>query len=540
VTAYRACDDLTALLLYLLVLFSPWALGSSQPWAIWVMNAGGYALGLLLLVKLATRWLKGYPAPRWSPAALESSGPSLQPGLALQPSPTDEAGADGSPARDPVARLASHWLWSARGLTRALAILTLLLLAFCLLSALNASQTRGDFTYDQHSFIRWLPSSLESRSSWFAFWMYLGLGCSFWSLWDWLLGKTDAEARRAGESEDAARGRVFGRVPARARRLIWLLSVNGAALALEGIVQRLAQMKLPYSPGQLLFLVQPTVNPSALSQFGPWAYRSNAAQYFNMLWPVSVGLWWVLHQRALSGRKGHHALLLCAALMAASTIVSASRAGAVITALLAGAGLLVAVASWLGSSSRRAANAAGHRHALGWLAAFILLAFGLGCLLGWKTLASRMELLQDGLERREKFYALARPMARDYPWFGTGPGTFEPIFQFYRESEKTDWPTQLHNDWLETRITFGRIGFGLIMLALVAVAARGFLPGPMPGGGGLVCGLYLGLLGCLIHARWDFPFQFHSTTFLFLVLSAALFTLGSAARKLPRSLTTGN
>ena len=33
------------------------------------------------------------------------------------------------------------------------------------------------------------------------------------------------------------------------------------------------------------------------------------------------------------------------------------------------------------------------------------------------------------------------------------PGTFEPVFQLYRGSQDEYWPAQLHNDWLETRIT---------------------------------------------------------------------------------------
>src|SRR5262249_38928741 len=56
--------------------------------------------------------------------------------------------------------------------------------------------------------------------------------------------------------------------------------------------------------------------------------------------------------------------------------------------------------------------------------------------------------------RAREMYARARPMAADYPLFGTGPGSFVTVFQLYRRSYETYWPAQLHNDWLETRITF--------------------------------------------------------------------------------------
>ena len=68
-------------------------------------------------------------------------------------------------------------------------------------------------------------------------------------------------------------------------------------------------------------------------------------------------------------------------------------------------------------------------------------------------------------------YDLARPMAADYPLFGTGPGTFETVFQLYRPRPETYWPAQLHNDWLETRITFGWLGSGLIALAFAGGGA---------------------------------------------------------------------
>ena len=48
-----------------MVVFGPWVFGTTQPWAIWAMNIAGYVLGLLLLVKLFIRWLKGYQPGRW-------------------------------------------------------------------------------------------------------------------------------------------------------------------------------------------------------------------------------------------------------------------------------------------------------------------------------------------------------------------------------------------------------------------------------------------------------------------------------------------
>lgn len=132
--------------------------------------------------------------------------------------------------------------------------------------------------------------------------------------------------------------------------------------------------------------------------------------------------------------------------------------------------------------------------------------------------------LDEGLAGREALYAAARPMAADYPWFGTGPGTFETVSQLYPRPDAY-WRPQLHNDWLETRITFGRIGSALLLLAFAIVLLRWFAPGGIHGGRRFVLLTWLALAGCFIHARFDFPFQVHSILFLVVVIGAMLFVL---------------
>ena len=65
VQIYQASEALTEPLIYLMVLFGPWAFGTTQPWSIWGMTIAGYLLGGMLVVKLAIRWFKGYRPPRW-------------------------------------------------------------------------------------------------------------------------------------------------------------------------------------------------------------------------------------------------------------------------------------------------------------------------------------------------------------------------------------------------------------------------------------------------------------------------------------------
>ena len=57
------------------------------------------------------------------------------------------------------------------------------------------------------------------------------------------------------------------------------------------------------------------------------------------------------------------------------------------------------------------------------------------------------------------------------------------------------------------------------------VVLRWFAPGGIQGGRHFVLWLWLTLAGCLVHARFDFPFQMHSIVLLFLILCAVLFNL---------------
>src|SRR3954467_10675964 len=58
--AYYFCDILAGFLIQFMLVFSPWAFGTTEPWSIWTMNLCGYALGILLLVKSSIRFFKGY------------------------------------------------------------------------------------------------------------------------------------------------------------------------------------------------------------------------------------------------------------------------------------------------------------------------------------------------------------------------------------------------------------------------------------------------------------------------------------------------
>jgi len=512
VQLYRACEDLTEPLIYFMVVLSPWAFGTTQPWSIWLMNAAGYLLGLLLVGKLAIRWLKGYHPPRW-----DGNGTARQ-----QDHETTGPRDHGTTpvVRGPWSVVRGRYKVAQRVIA-VLALLTVAILGYCLLSAVNARATshRGELDLAYRRCIMWLPHSLDSGRTWQAFWNYLGLACSFWAIRDWLLGKSEGEERAERRKPQLGGDGSGPLLPARLCRLLCVLAVNGGLLGAEGVAQRLE------GSGRLLFLVKPHVNPGADTQFGPYAYRANASQYFNLLWPVCLGFWWTLNRSHGARRGAHHLLLFLSAIMAACPIISTSRGGALVTVGIIALAAFFLVAAHFLLTAHRQRDRRIWKITLAGLALFISGALALGFALGWKTLKPRMDHISEDVQIRQRMYEKGRPMAAEYPLFGTGPGTFETVFPLYRFSTRAYWPAQLHNDWLETRITFGWLGSGLIALALVAALLRWFARGGIHGGRRFITLIWLALAGCLVHARYDFPFQIYSIVLLFLVLCAILSNL---------------
>jgi O-antigen ligase len=470
---YDVCDWVSGWLIFSMIIFSPWAFGTTQNWSIWTMNGFGYALGILLLFKFFVRFLKNYSPPRWSD----------------------------------FSRAVSRQNLSASKMTRFLAILTCLILIYCLTSALNAKATFDPNAqiFKYYHCIEWLPHSFDRHRTWFIFWMYLGLACAFWALHDWLGGMTLMEQRLKRENKSKAI------LSTRLRQLLWLLCLNGTLVGIEAIIQRALHSN------KLLFILEPRLYHQSEFLFGPYAYRANAAQFFNLLWPLCLGFWWTLQR---SGRRGraHHLLLFGAGIMAACPFISSNRGGTFVAL-----GMMVLTVIFFvifDFFSRRKSN----WKTLTLLAVFLVSALALGWYFGWDLLAPRLSQISEGYQGREEMFDAARPMAKDYPWFGTGPGTFSSVFRLYRYSSATYSPFQLHDDWLETRITFGWIGFALILSALACVIIRWFWSGGIPMNKRLTALAQLALAGCLIHALFDFPLQIYSTLFLFLLICAILFS----------------
>ncbi len=120
---------------------------------------------------------------------------------------------------------------------------------------------------------------------------------------------------------------------------------------------------------------------------------------------------------------------------------------------------------------------------------------------------------------RKEIYQHARQMQSDFQVFGSGAETFMPLYYIYRD-ETAEWAAYAHDDFMETRITLGWIGFGTVVSIFGAIwggvfarrgigARREFL---------LLFGLALG--GLMAHSAFDLPFQIYAIHFQFLILCA--------------------
>jgi putative inorganic carbon (HCO3(-)) transporter len=219
---------------------------------------------------------------------------------------------------------------------------------------------------------------------------------------------------------------------------------------------------------------------------------------------------------------GRHIVLLPGAvLMAACPIISTARGGALVAV-----GLILLTMTFLLWVMRK--EKLGFKLGVSSLFAVIL---GFSAVLGYQQLAVRFKtIFTDQMSRRTEIYQNALPIARDFPVLGTGPGTFGSLYQLYRSDAGQQWAAYVHDDWLETRITFGWVGFSLILLSLALALSHWFWGPGIPACLEFTVMIWMAIMGCLLHAKFDFPLQIYSIVFLLVLYCSILFCLARPGR----------
>jgi O-antigen ligase len=477
----RGLDHATGGTLLFLLVFAPWAFGSTAVWSAWTTTVLAYGVGLLALSRWIAGRLTGFEDPRWD---VPGRGSSVL------------------------------WLLGAG---------TVVLLAYVALSLFNARArvlwTADGFEFDYREIRSWLPTTYDLDATRKALIRWTGLALAFFGARSWLLGMNRSERHRA---EDGRLAREESRIPGRLKALLWTLALSTAVMSVVGILHRLD------GDPQLLWL-RKTRMIFARDMFGPFPYKANGAQYLNLIWPLVLGFWWILRQETkrtlgptLRVGGGPHVLLLpCAGLILAGAIVASSRGGV----MIAVAELVLAIAIL--------AVAGRNQRGTGWfLGGTSFLALLMGWILAGSYLQTRFAtvLSDTSLSGRTQIYAGAEKIAADFPVFGTGAESYMAVSGLYRARPQDDWPAYVHNDWLEARVTLGWSGFLLVLTLLVLVPLCHFRHGVLrlpPEFRALVA---VALGGMLLHARFDFPFQILSLHLAFLIVAALATTLAPFAQ----------
>jgi O-antigen ligase/tetratricopeptide (TPR) repeat protein len=318
--------------------------------------------------------------------------------------------------------------------------------------------------------------------------------------------------------------------PARALKHLSIAAVvNGALLAVVALAQF-------FSTGRhtLYWHFQTRTN-----SFGPFVCRNHFPFYVNICIGLGLGLLLAFHaseQRRSRGSLGLVGLLqrprvlwvsAALALMACSAVLSLSRGGTV--ALVAA---LVVCILLLWARLPRTVGAAT-------TLAVVLMALCLLLWFGWKPVEARLATLWRGDAAQEEgrlpMWLRVLPLARNFPVWGSGYGTFDTIEWLNRPpSEGYDsFYEYAHNDYLEALLEGGVLRLGLTLAVIAFVFWLGYRACRRFQGrtaGGLALGALAGFTTVVVHSAVDFGLHVPAIALLTAVVIALLAGLGALAR----------
>jgi O-antigen ligase len=321
------------------------------------------------------------------------------------------------------------------------------------------------------------------------------------------------------------------------RRIMFLLAaitVTGFAVGLFGLVQYLTWNGSIYWFRRV---------PSG-SAFGPFVNHNHFAGYVGMIVPVAVcfGFFFLEARRAAgdeaaSDRWGRTGLaLFAAALIVVALFFSLSRGGILSTCL----SCLVLFAL----VSRRMAS-----RALTWsvAVALVLVAVIFISWIGADIVRHKLGTYST-IENEASFrlrVMIWKTMIRDAPgfvWVGSGLGTFEESFaQFTPPGSARRWD-RAHNDYLQLGWETGLAGAALFLAAAVAFLRRYWWPSVRSQRHPMTLfrvGVCISILTIALHSIVDFNLQIGSNGFLFAILCGSLVALRDPARELADEAFSG-
>ncbi len=128
---------------------------------------------------------------------------------------------------------------------------------------------------------------------------------------------------------------------------------------------------------------------------------------------------------------------------------------------------------------------------------------------------------EQSLEDRGEAIIPSLHIVRDFPWLGTGGGTFHLAFPHYQPESVQGYFDHPHNDYVEFAGEAGLSGFLLLALMVMHSARQSFvllMRSHDQLAAGMAFASLMGILSLLIHGAVDFNFQNPANAMLFLIL----------------------
>jgi len=331
--------------------------------------------------------------------------------------------------------------------------------------------------------------------------------------------------------------------PASLKRLSFILVVNGCALALFAILQFLT---CPRDKVYWTFKTRGAV-------FGPFISRTHFPFYLNICIGAGIGLLLSLQSGEKKHRRRRHTapdfdgaapgllqdaprLWLCfaLALMVGSVLLSLARGG--FLALLGGGMVMLVLNRLTRPKPKTDTDVSAPTPRFGRLsAALVVLAAALALVvwLGGDRVEARLATIWTGqaLEQsRLPLWADSWPLIREFPFLGTGFGTFmyaEPLHRSHTPSMFIH--EHAHNEYLEAMIEGGIVRLAISLVAIGLVFHYGLKAMRRDAGkpaSGLALGALFGFTTLVLHSMGDFGVHLPAIALLLTVLVAQLVAAG--------------
>ena len=230
-----------------------------------------------------------------------------------------------------------------------------------------------------------------------------------------------------------------------------------------------------FTSNDLVFWVFPAGRPGVM---GPILYHTHYAVFIEVVLPIAL-------YEALRREEGGWIYAGIAAVMYASVIASASRAGTVLATVE-----IVVVLALMWARGRVSGRAMGFS-----LLQMVVLFAAFTATVGWERVWNRF-LQPDLMNGRREYDTSSLRMIAAHPWFGVGLGTWPDAYPRYALIDFGTFTNQAHSDWLQW-MAEGGIPFGFAVATLFCWCLRPAFRS--------IWGL--GVIAVFLHAVVDYPFS---------------------------------